>query len=109
MQGEIYIVEDVALAVKRIDVFDRKQRVDLGRGLARPRGNGGGAGADIDLLDLRAGASVLDGAVEQHTALVHDRDVVGELEYAVDVVLNQQHRHVARDALDDGADPLALG
>ena len=35
--------------------------------------------------------------------------MVGELEHPVDVVLDQQHRQIRRDALDDGADALALG
>ena len=35
--------------------------------------------------------------------------MVGELEHPVDIVLDQQHRQVGRDALDDGADALALG
>ena len=35
--------------------------------------------------------------------------MVGELKHPVDVVLDQQHRQIGRDALDDGADALALG
>ena len=35
--------------------------------------------------------------------------MVGELEHPVDVVLDQQHRQIRRDALDDGADAFALG
>ena len=46
-------------------------------------------------------ARVLDGAVDQHAALVHHRDAVGELEHAVDVVLDEQHRDLGRDALDE--------
>ncbi len=34
--------------------------------------------------------------------------MIGELEHPVDVVLDQQHRQIRRDALDDGADALAL-
>ena len=72
------------------------------------RGDVGRAGADIDFLHLRAGAGVLDRAVEQHPAFIHDGDVVGELEHPVDVVLDQQHRQIGRNALDDGADALAF-
>ena len=92
MQREIDIVEDVALAVERIDFGGRQQRIGPGGGFARSGGDGAGAGPDIDFLHLGAGAGILDRAVEQHTALVHDGDVVGELEDAVDVVLDEQNR-----------------
>ena len=110
VQREADIVEDVALAVEGVDVVERQQRVDARRrSRAACAATARRAGADIDLLHLGAGARVLDRAVEQHPAFVHDRDVVGELEHPVDVVLDQQHRQVGRDALDDGADALALG
>jgi hypothetical protein len=92
MQGKIHIVENVALAVKRVDMRCGQQRVDAGGGLARARGDFGRAGADIDRLHLRARAGVLDRAVEQYPAFIHDRDLIGELEHPVDVVLDQQHR-----------------
>ena len=85
-----------------------KQRRRLGGGFARLGGDRGGAGADIDFLHLGAGARILDRAVDQHPAFVHDRDMVRELKHPVDVVLDQQHRQIRRDALDNGADALAL-
>ena len=79
VQREIDIVEDVALAIERINFGGRQQRVGPGGGFARFGGDGGGTGADIDCLHLGAGAGILDRAVEQHTALIHNGDVVGEL------------------------------
>ena len=86
----------------------RQQRIDAGGGLARPRGDFGGAGTDIDFLHLRTGARVLDRAVKQHPAFIHDRDMIGKLKHPVDVMFDQQHRQVRRDALDDGADALTF-
>ena len=57
VQREVDVVEDVALAVERIDIVDRQQRVDAGGGLARACGDCGGAGTDIDFLHLRAGCA----------------------------------------------------
>ena len=94
MQAEADIVENVALAVERIDSGCRQQRVDAGGGFARTRGNLGGTGSDIDFLHFGAGARILDRAVEQHPAFVHDGDLIGELKYPVDVVFDQQHRQI---------------
>ena len=108
MQREIDIVENVALAVEGVDIVDRQQRVDTGGGFSRARGNLGGAGTDIDFLHPCTGSSFVDGAVEQDPAFVHDRDMIRQLKHPVDVVLDQQHWQIRRDALDNGTDPLAL-
>ena len=92
MQREGDVVENVALAVEGIDVACGQQRVDAGGGFARAGGNFGRAGADIDLLHLRTGARVVDGAIEQHPPFVHDSHLIGELKYPVDVMFDQQHR-----------------
>jgi len=61
MQRKIHVVEDVALAVEGIDMLDREQRIDAGGGLARTRGDFGGARADIDLLPtLGLARAILD-------------------------------------------------
>ena len=67
------------------------------------------AGADIDLAHLGVAARLLDRAVDQHLALVHHGDVVGDLEHAIDVVLDEQHRNLAGDGLNQGGNPLPLG
>ena len=108
-QVEGDIVEDVALAVEGVDVVDLKQHVAAGRGFARLRGDMRRAGADIDVLHFLRGARILDRAVDQHLAVIHHRDMVGQAEHAVDVVLDQQHRQFARQMLDQRADALALG
>ena len=45
-------IEDVALAVERVDLVDREQRLGARRGGARLGGDRRGAGADIDLAHL---------------------------------------------------------
>src|SRR4029079_18802718 len=101
-------VQDVTLAVERIDIVDIKQRFGAGGGLARSRGNRAGPGTDVDFLDLLAGARIVDRAVEQHTSLVHDSDVVGVLENPVDVVSDEQNRKIGRYSFDNGADAFPL-
>ena len=46
---------------------------------------------------------------DQHPALAHHRDLVGEGEHPVDVVLDQDHRHLGGEAPDQADDALALG
>ena len=108
VQREIDVVEDVALAVEGIDIGDRQHALvpaAVSPGLAatamrrsryRPPALSGSSG-------------IFDGTVNQHATFIHDRDMVGELEHPVDVMLDQQHREVCRDALDDRADALAFG
>ena len=67
------------------------------------------ARADVDLLDAFGRSGLLDRAIQQDAALVHDGHVVGEAEYAVDVVLDEQDGNVRGELLDEGADALALG
>src|SRR3954462_776111 len=100
--------QDVALAVVGIHPRGGKKHRRLGGALARLCRQRHGAGADIDLLDARVRPGVLDGAVDEHTAFVHDRDGIGDLEHPVYVVLDEEHGHVRRYALDDVADALAL-
>ena len=102
-------MEDMALAVERIDTLERQQRLRLGRGRSRFAGERVGARADVDLLHRRRGAGVLDRAVDKHVAVIHHRDGVGELKHAIDVVLYQQDRHVDRGLLDQATNTLALG
>ena len=47
--------------------------------------------------------------MHQHRALVHHGDDVGDLEHAVDVVLDQQHGDLLRNALHQRGDARALG
>src|SRR3954471_16376219 len=64
-------IDDVALAVKRVDLVDRKQRRGARRGRRRFCGEMRSAGADVDLTDFRVVARVIDAAVNQHGTLVH--------------------------------------
>ena len=68
-----------------------------------------GAGADVDLAHLRVVARIVDAAVHQHAAFVHHGDDVGDLEHAVDVVLDQQHRDLREMRLHQRGDARALG
>jgi len=52
------------------------------------------------LAHLGVAARLLDRAIDQHLAFVHDRDMVGDLEHQIDVVLDEQHRDLGGDALD---------
>jgi hypothetical protein len=103
------VCQDVALAVERVHARGGEEGFRLGRALPWARRDGCGPRPDIDLLHLRAGAGVLDGAVDEDATLVHDGHGVRDLEDAIDVVLDEEHRQVCRDALDDVADALALG
>ena len=69
----------------------------------------GNAGAGIDLLHPAVGAHGIGRAGHQHFALVHHGDGVREAEHAVDVVLDDQHRNIGGDVLDQVRDALALG
>ena len=88
---ERHRVEDVALAVERVDLVDGEQRCGACRRRRRLRLHVRGPGADIDLAHARVVACGLDAAVDQHLAIVHHRDDVGDLKDTVDVVLDQQH------------------
>ena len=103
-------LQDMALAVERVDAIEREQRLGAGRAdarLAMPRA----PHPSRCKPPARAWriARVLHRAVQQHLAFVHDRHVVGEAEHAVDVVLDQQHRNVGGELLDQRPDALALG
>ena len=102
-------VEDVALAVEGVDLVDGEQRACTRRGRRHLCGDMRGAGADVDLAHLGVAARVLDAAVHQHGALVHHGDDIGDLEDAVDVVLDQQHGDLPRDRLHQRGDARALG
>ena len=91
MQRETDIVENVALAVKRLDMGRAQQRTDTCGGLARACCNLGRTGTDIDLLHFGAGTRLLDRSIEQHPAFIHDGDLIGQLKDPVDIVFDQQH------------------
>src|SRR5262249_33289551 len=85
------VAKDVALAVEGVYPLQDEQRLwacgrwsSLPRQRMRPR-------SDIDLLHLGGRARILDGAVDEHQAVVHDRNCIGELKHTVDVVLDEQY------------------
>jgi hypothetical protein len=103
-------VQDVALAVECVDALEAKDRRGTGADiLAAAVLDFGHAGAGVDLLHFLVGAHGLGRAGHQHFALVHDRDGVGKAEHAIDIVLDDQHRNVGGDVLDEVRHPLALG
>ncbi len=111
VHGERCVAHDVALAVERVDVAQcqelrRARPLGMAARLGRERGD---AGADVDLLHRLALPRVRGGAVDQHAPVVHHRHAIGQREHPVDVVLDQQHRDVRRDALDQVRDALAFG
>ena len=111
MHGEACRFDDVALAVERVDPreLEQERRALAGGTPSRSCGKRGRAGADIDLAHSGALAGFPNGAVDQHAAFVHHRDPVGKREHPVDIVLDQQHRQLGGDALDQRSDALALG
>ena len=102
-------MQDVALAVVGVDALDLQDRRAWRRGLGRCADQRLAAGAEIDPLDLRIAAHRFGRAVDQDLAVAHHRDLVGEGEDAVDVVLDQDHRHLGGEAPDQAHDALALG
>ena len=102
------VVEDVALAVEGVDALEA-QHLALARRMRAAAGDRRRAGAGIDLLHARVGAHLVGRAGHQHLALVHHGDALREAEHAVDVVLDDQHRDVGGDVLDQVGDALALG
>ena len=108
-QLEADIAQDVALAVEGVHAFDPEQG-----GVARCARSLDGrqrmrARTDVDRLHLRRVARIVDAAVNQHLTVVHHRDTVGQRKHPVDVVFDQQHRQVGRNALDQAANAFALG
>ena len=109
MHIERHIRKYVALAVERVDILHGQQRLRLGGASTWLGSDAGRTRSDINLLHLLARSGVLHRTVDKHFALVHHRDSIRDLKDAVDVMLNQKHRQVGRDALDDVADTLPLG
>ena len=101
-------MQDVALAVVGVDALDLQDRRAGRVGVAcervprdrRPARDRPAAPPDRGRLGR---------AVDQHLALAHHRDPVGKGEDAVDVVLDQDHRHLGAKPLDQTHDALALG
>ena len=102
-------IEDVALAVERIDPSIASSVLGAGRGGARLGGDVRGAGADIDLAHLGVVARVSTVPSTSTRALVHHRDVVGDLEHPVDVVLDQQDGDLGGHRFHQRGDALPLG
>src|SRR3954452_11535426 len=72
------------------------------------RRSGIGRLAEIDRLDLGIARHFFRRAFDQHGAIDQDRNPVGEREYQVHVVLNQQHRDIPRQGADRRQDIVAL-
>src|SRR4249919_3248465 len=54
----------------------------------------------VDLGDARVRLDRIAGALGEHAAFVHDRHAIGERERHVHVVLDEEHGHLFRKALD---------
>src|SRR5215470_11939569 len=63
---------------------------------------------EIDRLDARIARDLLGRAVDEQGTVDQHRDAVGEREYDVHVVLDQEHRHVGRQRRDRRQDLVAL-
>ena len=110
VRDERGLAQDVALAVVRVHAVERQERGAFVGAIvaAGARREHRRARADVDFLHGAAAARVVGGAVDQHPAFVHHRHAVGEREHAIDVVLDQQHRNLLRNALDELAHAFAL-
>ena len=104
------VVQDMALAVEGVDALEAQHlRRTCSGFVAALMHDLGDAGAGVDLLHPAIGAHRVGRAGHQHFALVHHGDGVREAEHAVDVVLDDQHRNIGGDVLDQVRHPFALG
>ena len=108
MQCEIDAIENMALAVERIDSVHRQKDAGLRQCLARTSSDGRRTRTDVNVLNFFACARIVNSPVQENSAFVHNRDVIGQLKNAVNIVFDQQHRQVRRYALDDCADTFTL-
>ena len=65
--------------------------------------------AEVDLLHLPVARDLFGIALDQHHAVGHGRDAIGEFEHAIDVVFDQKNAHVPRQGPNHAHDALALG
>ena len=97
---EGHVAQDVALSVQGVDGLDAQDR-RASRFVGRcARLRVGLAAANVDALHFRVAAHGLRVALHQHLALVHHGDALRDGKDAIDVVLHQQHGHVAGESLD---------
>ena len=62
----------------------------------------------VHLLHLPVRPHLVRIALDEHLAVRHRRDALGETEHAIDVVLDDEHAHVLRERADHRNDALAL-
>ena len=102
------LVENVAFAVVRIDVFESQDEA-LILIMRSASDHGWNAGAGIDFLSAGVVADFVGCAAHQDFALIHDRHTLGKAEDSVDVVLDDEDRDVGSDIGNEARYALAFG
>ena len=103
------VVEDVAFAVIRVDPIDTEKSIGSRELGTRLHGDCSSAGADIDRAHCVVIARIVDAAVDENGAVIHDSDVIGNPEHTVDIVLDKQNRDFRGNCLDQLCNALPLG
>jgi hypothetical protein len=106
---EACVMQDVALAVESVHLFKAQQLRPFASSARHASRDWRRALAGVHLLNALVGAGLGRGAIHQDAALIHHCHLMGKAEYAVDVMLDDQHRDVAGDRLHQARNPFALG
>ena len=103
------IVQDVAFAIKRIDALKAQQLRALAGRTRHAAGDGRRSRAGVHLLYALISTRLFWRTRHQHAALVHYRHALRKPEHTVNVVLDDQHRNIAGDGLDQMRHALSFG
>ena len=101
-------MQDVALAVERVDLFEAQDLLSLDRRVGDVGMDDGRTRAGVDFLHALVVADLVRRAGHEDLALVHHGDAMRETEHTIDVVLDDQHGDVGGDVLDQVGHALAL-